>query len=69
MVTGVVRLQGDTILESEYLLILAWAGKLHGPKVLGATARILKEQLPAGGWAIHPGGPPDVSAVSKRISR
>lgn len=58
-------LQGDTILESEYLLILAWAGKLHGPKVLGATARILKEQLPAGGWAIHPGGPPDVSASVK----
>ena len=58
-------LEGDTILESEYLLILAWAGRTAGPHVQGACRRILAEQLPAGGWAIHPGGPVDVSASVK----
>jgi squalene-hopene/tetraprenyl-beta-curcumene cyclase len=58
-------LEGDTILESEYLLILAWAGKMDGPEVPGACQRILQQQLPDGGWAIHPGGPVDVSASVK----
>ncbi len=58
-------LEGDTILESEYILILAWAGRLGRPEIAGAARRILKEQLPDGGWAIHPGGPVDVSASVK----
>lgn len=58
-------LEGDTILESEYLLILAWADRLTGPGVEAAARRILAEQLPAGGWAIYPGGPVDVSASVK----
>jgi squalene-hopene/tetraprenyl-beta-curcumene cyclase len=58
-------LEGDTILESEYLLILAWAGRLTGPNVSAAARRILSEQLPEGGWAIYPGGPVDVSASVK----
>jgi len=58
-------LEGDTILESEYLLILAWAGRTSDPHAPGACRRILAEQLPAGGWAIHPGGPVDVSASVK----
>lgn len=58
-------LEGDTILESEYLLILAWAGRMADPHAPGACRRILGEQLPAGGWAIHPGGPVDVSASVK----
>ena len=58
-------LEGDTILESEYLLILAWAGRLAEPQVPAAARRILQEQLPGGGWAIHPGGPVDVSASVK----
>lgn len=58
-------LEGDTILESEYILILAWAGKLDEPHVPGAAQRILREQLPTGGWAIYPGGPVDVSASVK----
>ncbi|MFM7137911.1 MAG: hypothetical protein ACKO1M_12720, partial [Planctomycetota bacterium] len=55
-------LEGDTILESEYLLLLAWAGRLQGAVVEAAARRILGEQLPTGGWAIYPGGPVDVSA-------
>ena len=58
-------LEGDTILESEYILILAWAGRMGRPEIAGAVQRILNEQLPGGGWAIHPGGPVDVSASVK----
>ena len=58
-------LEGDTILESEYILLLAWAGRLGKPEIAGAVRRILNEQLPGGGWAIHPGGPVDVSASVK----
>ena len=58
-------LEGDTILESEYILIHAWAGRMHRPEIAGAVQRILNEHLPGGGWAIHPGGPVDVSASVK----
>jgi squalene-hopene/tetraprenyl-beta-curcumene cyclase len=58
-------LEGDTILESEFILILAWSGRLERPDVAGAARRILALQLPEGGWAIHPGGPVDVSASVK----
>jgi len=58
-------LEGDTILESEFLLLLAWAGRLDDRRVRGAAARIHREQLPAGGWAIYPGGGVDVSASVK----
>jgi squalene-hopene/tetraprenyl-beta-curcumene cyclase len=58
-------LEGDTILESEFILIHAWAGRMHRPEIAGAVQRILNEQLPGGGWAIHPGGPVDVSASVK----
>lgn len=58
-------LEGDTILESEYILIVAWAGRLNEPAVAGCVRRILREQLPGGGWAIYPGGPVDVSASVK----
>lgn len=58
-------LEGDTILESEYLLIRAWADRLESPHVQAAARRILAQQLPSGGWAIYPGGPVDVSASVK----
>jgi squalene-hopene/tetraprenyl-beta-curcumene cyclase len=58
-------LEGDTILESEYIIIVAWAGRLPRPEVAGCARRILREQLPCGGWAIYPGGPVDVSASVK----
>ena len=58
-------LEGDTILESECILILAWAGRLDRPEVAGAAQRLLQEQLPDGGWAIYPSGPVDVSASVK----
>jgi len=58
-------LEGDTILESEYLLICGWAGRLDRNTMFGCTKRILAEQLPEGGWAIYPGGDADPSASVK----
>jgi squalene-hopene/tetraprenyl-beta-curcumene cyclase len=58
-------LEGDTILESEYLLICGWAGRLDQNTMAGCTKRILAEQLPEGGWSIYPGGEADPSASVK----
>jgi squalene-hopene/tetraprenyl-beta-curcumene cyclase len=58
-------LEGDTILESEFILLFAWAGRLDDTRIRGAADRILREQLPSGGWAIHPNGPVDISASVK----
>lgn len=58
-------LEGDTILESEYLLICGWAGRLDQRTASGCTKRILDQQLPDGGWAIYPGGDVDPSASVK----
>jgi squalene-hopene/tetraprenyl-beta-curcumene cyclase len=58
-------LEGDTILESEYVIILAWADRVGSSTAAACARRILREQLPTGGWAIYPGGPVDVSASVK----
>ncbi len=61
-------LEGDSILESEYLILLAWAGRIDGPfaeRARAVASRILDLQLVDGGWAIHPGGAVDVSASVK----
>ncbi|HEV3136257.1 MAG TPA: prenyltransferase/squalene oxidase repeat-containing protein, partial [Pirellulales bacterium] len=59
------ELQGDTILESEYILLLAFLGRHESENALKAARYILKEQLAEGGWAIYPGGGVDVSASVK----
>ena len=58
-------LEGDCILESEYIIVLAWAGKLDHPNAKKCARRIQREQLSSGGWSIYPGGPVDVSASVK----
>ena len=60
------ELEGDTILESEYILLLGLAGA-------GATRRsprrraayIVEKQLPDGGWAMYPGGKLEISGSVK----
>jgi squalene-hopene/tetraprenyl-beta-curcumene cyclase len=59
------ELEGDTILESEYILLLAWLGREHEPIAKKCAAHMLGVQLPDGGWAIYPGGPVDISASVK----
>ncbi len=59
------ELEGDTILESEYILTMHFIGRLHEPRILKAARYLVEKSLPEGGWAIYPGGPPDVSASAK----
>jgi squalene-hopene/tetraprenyl-beta-curcumene cyclase len=66
------ELQGDTILESEYILLLAFLGpKLPGERIADeevarkAARYLLQHQQPGGGWGNYPGGPPDVSVSVK----
>lgn len=59
------ELEGDTILESEYILLLTWLGRGDSEDVRRAAKYIEQQQLPTGGWAIYPGGPLEISASVK----
>jgi squalene-hopene/tetraprenyl-beta-curcumene cyclase len=59
------ELEGDTILESEYILLLAWLGREKSPIARKCAAYIALKQLPTGGWAMYPGGQLDVSGSVK----
>lgn len=59
------ELEGDTILESEYILLLAYLGRGQSETARRCANYMLEKQLPAGGWAIYPGGPLEVSASVK----
>ena len=59
------ELQGDTILESEYILLMAFLGRENDPKVRPAANYLLAQQNDEGGWANHPGGPAEISVSVK----
>jgi squalene-hopene/tetraprenyl-beta-curcumene cyclase len=59
------ELEGDTILESEYILTMQFIGHGDTEKVRRAANYIREKQLPDGGWAIYQGGPAEVSASAK----
>lgn len=59
------ELEGDTILESEYALLLTWLGQEKSETVQRLAAHIAKMQLPEGGWTLFPGGPLEVSGSVK----
>jgi squalene-hopene/tetraprenyl-beta-curcumene cyclase len=59
------ELEGDTILESEYILLRFFLGQGPDEKCRKAAEYIRRKQLPEGGWSIYPGGPPEVSASVK----
>jgi len=59
------ELEGDTILESEYILVMHFLGRGSDPKVRKAGNYLRVMQRPQGGWAIYPGGPVEVSASVK----
>src|SRR5262249_16547847 len=55
------ELQGDTILESEYVLLMAFLGR-DGDRRVGKAGRyIVEHQRPDGAWSNYPGGPDDIS--------
>jgi len=59
------ELEGDTILESETLLLWAFLEREHTPLARRCAARLVEKQLPEGGWAKYPGGEVDISASVK----
>jgi squalene-hopene/tetraprenyl-beta-curcumene cyclase len=59
------ELQGDTILESEYILLMAFLSREREPRVRKAARYILDHQADGGGWSNYPGGPADVSVSVK----
>ena len=61
----VAELEGDTILESEYILLLAYLGRHRTPVAIKAAQYILSQQTAAGGWGLYPGSGIDVSVSVK----
>src|SRR6202165_5587059 len=59
------ELQGDTILESEYILLMAFLGRDQEERVKKAGRYILAQQRPEGAWSNYPGGPDDLSVSVK----
>ncbi len=59
------ELEGDTILESETLLLWAFLERERSPLARRCAARLVEKQLPDGGWAKYPGGEVDISASVK----
>ncbi|MDP6446136.1 MAG: prenyltransferase/squalene oxidase repeat-containing protein [Pirellulaceae bacterium] len=59
------ELEGDSILQSEYILLLAWLEREDSETAAKASRRLLEQQTPDGGWALYPGGPIDISASVK----
>jgi squalene-hopene/tetraprenyl-beta-curcumene cyclase len=59
------ELEGDTILESEYILTMYFIGRSGDRRVVKAGNYLVEKSLPEGGWPAYPGGPPDVSVSTK----
>ncbi len=59
------ELEGDTILESEYILLLAFLGEEKSRNVQLAARYIMQQQAEHGGWSLYPGGPLEMSASVK----
>ena len=59
------ELEGDTILESEYILLLAFLGREQSAQARRAADYILSQQLPEGGWTLFPEGPLEISGSVK----
>jgi len=59
------ELQGDTILESEFMLLMAFLGREGEERVRKAARYILTQERGDGGWANYPGGPADLNVSVK----
>lgn len=54
--------EGDTILESEYIILMRFLGRGDEAKLRKAAAYLRSKQMDNGGWPCYPGGPVDASA-------
>lgn len=59
------ELEGDTILESEYALMLYFLGRSDTARFRQLANYLRGSQCDEGGWANYPGGPPDASVSTK----
>ncbi len=59
------ELQGDTILESEYVLLMAFLGREEDEVCRKAARYVLQQQMVEGGWSNYPEGPADLSVSVK----
>ena len=59
------ELEGDSILESEYILLMAFLGRERDAVCVKAAKYLHERQLPDGGWSMYPGGAVDLSASVK----
>ena len=59
------ELQGDSILESEYLLLKWILGQEHEPELPLVANYLRRLQNRDGGWSLYPGGPADISGTVK----
>ena len=59
------ELEGDSILESEYILLLAWLGREHSDNSKRAARHLLAQQCRHGGWGLYPGSELEISASVK----
>ncbi len=59
------ELQGDSILESEYILLKFILGQESDPRLEKIGKYLHSLQTPEGGWSLFPGGPPDLSGTVK----
>ncbi|MEA1949852.1 MAG: prenyltransferase/squalene oxidase repeat-containing protein, partial [Planctomycetota bacterium] len=59
------ELEGDTILESEYILLLAYLEREDSRAARLAANYLIEKQLPDGGWEMYPGGGVEISGSVK----
>ncbi|QDU94444.1 terpene cyclase/mutase family protein [Lignipirellula cremea] len=59
------ELEGDSILQSETILLFAWLGEERSPQALRAAEYLSRQQLPTGGWGMYPGGGVEISGSVK----
>jgi len=59
------ELQGDSILESEYILLEWILGNEKDPDLVRITNYLRRIQMDNGGWNLFPGGPADISGTVK----
>ena len=61
----VAELEGDTILESETILLLAFLGREDSDLAHRTAKYLVEKQLPEGGWSMYPGGNLEISGSVK----
>ncbi|MEN6407832.1 MAG: terpene cyclase/mutase family protein [Thermoguttaceae bacterium] len=59
------ELEGDALLESETILLLAFLGREDSKLAVQCAATLIDKQLPEGGWAMYPGGGAEISGSVK----